>query len=168
MFERKYEIVPNAPAHTSWDDYSKISLKEYRNLLETASDDETAFQHFFEENPSFVPGAFELFGSSGHYPYTQSLITQPKLDGGIFNRVPDFIWLAQDSLSFTPVLIEIEKPNKRTFTNAAIQSSDFTQALGQLQEWMSLLSIPENILQFYRCFDIPEWMKKKKFARNMG
>ena len=42
MFERKYEIVPNAPAHTSWDDYSKISLKEYRNLLETASDDETA------------------------------------------------------------------------------------------------------------------------------
>ena len=76
MFERKYEIVPNAPAHTSWDDYSKISLKEYRNLLETASDDETAFQHFFEENPSFVPGAFELFGSSGHYPYTQSLITQ--------------------------------------------------------------------------------------------
>ena len=43
MFERKYEIVPNAPAHTSWDDYSKISLKEYRNLLETASDDETAF-----------------------------------------------------------------------------------------------------------------------------
>lgn len=168
MFERKYEIVPNAPAHTSWDDYSKISLKEYRNLLETASDDETAFQHFFEENPSFVPGAFELFGSSGHYPYTQSLITQPKLDGGIFNRVPDFIWLAQDSLSFTPVLIEIEKPNKRTFTNAAIQSSDFTQALGQLQEWMSLLSIPENILQFYRCFDIPEWMKKKKFAPQYG
>ena len=47
MFERKYEIVPNAPAHMSWDDYSKISLKEYRNLLETASDDETAFQHFF-------------------------------------------------------------------------------------------------------------------------
>lgn len=168
MFERKYEIVPNAPAHTSWDAYSKISLKEYRNLLETASDDETAFQHFFEENPSFVPGAFELFGSSGHYPYTQSLITQPKLDGGIFNRVPDFIWLAQDSLSFTPVLIEIEKPNKRTFTNAAIQSSDFTQALGQLQEWMSLLSIPENILQFYRCFDIPEWMKKKKFAPQYG
>ena len=80
MFERKYEIVPNAPAHMSWDDYSKISLKEYRNLLETASDDETAFQHFFEENPSFVPGAFELFGSSGHYPYTQSLITQPKLE----------------------------------------------------------------------------------------
>ena len=51
MFERKYEIVPNAPAHTSWDDYSKISLKEYRNLLETASDDETAFQHFFEKTP---------------------------------------------------------------------------------------------------------------------
>ena len=48
MFERKYEIVPNAPAHMSWDDYSKISLKEYRNLLETASDDETAFQHFFD------------------------------------------------------------------------------------------------------------------------
>ena len=81
MFERKYEIVPNAPAHTSWDDYSKISLKEYRNLLETASDDETAFQHFFEENPSFVPGAFELFGSSGHYPYTQSLITSQNLMG---------------------------------------------------------------------------------------
>ena len=30
------------------------------------------------------------------------------------------------------------------------------------------VSIPENILQFYRCFDIPEWMKKKKFAPQYG
>lgn len=168
MLKKKYEIVQDAPSHTSWDEYSRKSYNEYQILLETSADDEGAFQRFFEENPSFVPGAFELFGTSGHYPHTQSLISQPELNGGLFKRVPDFIWLAQDSLSFTPVLIEIEKPSKKTFTNAGVQSADFSQALGQILEWKAILSEPENILQFYRCFDIPDWIRKKTFAPQYG
>ena len=168
MFKKKYKIIEDAPAPISWDEYAKRSYGEFQLLLETHGDDEAVFQEFFEQNPSYVPGAFELFGTSGHYPHTQSLITQPQLNGGLFNRIPDFIWLAQDSLFFTPILIEIERPNKRTFTKAGIPSADFTQALTQIQEWMAILSVPENVLQFYNCFNIPDWVRKKTFAPQYG
>lgn len=168
MFSKKYEIVENAPLPISWDDYAKTSYADYLDLLKTHSDDESAFQSFLEENPSFVPGAFELFGTSGHYPFTQSLIAQPRLNGGIFTRIPDFIWLAQDSLSFTPVLIEIERPSKKMFNQAGIPSADFTQAFNQITEWKAILSIPENVLQFYNCFNIPDWIRKKTFAPQFG
>ena len=168
MFKKNYEIIQNAPAPISWDEYSRSSYDEYQLLLQKCGNDESAFQHFLERNPSFVPGAFELFGTSGHYPFTQSLISQPQLNGGLFTRIPDFIWLAQDSLFFTPVLIEIEKPNKRTFTASGTQYAEFTQALGQITEWKAILSEPENVLQFYKCFDIPDWIRKKTFAPQYG
>lgn len=168
MFKKKYEIIADAPATVSWDEYAKCSYNEYQELLKNNGDDESVFQHFFERNPSFMPGAFELFGTSGHYPFTQSLITQPQLNGGLFTRIPDFIWLAQDSSFFTPVLIEIEKPNKRTFTTTGCQSAEFSQALGQIAEWKSILSSPENVLQFYKCFNIPDWIRKKTFKPQYG
>lgn len=163
MLEKKYEIVPNPPAPLSWDNYAKDSYAEYQTLLSTASNDELAFQKFFEENPSFVPGAFELLGSSGHYPFSHSLISQPEICGTPFKRIPDFIWLAQDSLYFTPVLIEIERPNKKTFTEAGVQTADFSQALGQISEWKAILSEPENVLNFYKSFNIPERIRDKTF-----
>lgn len=168
MFSKKYEIVDDAPPPISWDDYAKTSYMEYLNLLESHSDDESAFQSFLEANPSYVPGAFELFGTSGHYPFSQSLITQPKLNGGPFTRVPDFVWLAQDSLSFTPVLIEIESPSKKMFTQSGTPTAHFYQALNQIIEWKAILSVPENVLQFYNCFDIPDWIRKKIFAPQYG
>lgn len=168
MFTKKYEIIADAPAAVSWDKYAKCSYMEYQELLQNHGDDEYVFQKFFERNPSFMPGAFELFGTSGHYPFTQSLITQPQLNGGLFTRIPDFIWLAQDSLFFTPVLIEIERPNRKTFTAAGNQSADFSQALGQIAEWSAMLKVPENILQFYKCFDIPDRIRKKTFAPQYG
>lgn len=163
MFTAKYEIVQNPPPPMSWDDYAKESYTEYQRLLDTASNNERAFQKFFEENPSFIPGAFELFGTSGHYPFSHSLISQPEICGTPFRRVPDFIWLAQDSLYFTPVLIEIEKPNKKTFTEAGVQTADFSQALGQISEWRAILSEPENVLNFYKCFNIPDRTREKTF-----
>ena len=168
MIDKKYNTVPDAPAPISWDDYFQSSYNEYQLLLQTCGNDESAFQHFFERNPSFVPGAFKLFGTSGHYPFTQSVVAEPRLDGGLFTRIPDFIWLAQDSLFFTPVLIEIERPNKKTFTDRGIQSADFSQALGQIAEWKAILSEPENVLQFYKYFDIPDWIRKKTFAPQYG
>lgn len=159
----KYEIIQNPPPPMSWDDYAKESYAEYQTLLDTASNNERTFQKFFEENPSYVPGAFELFGTSGHYPFSQSLISQPEIYGTPFRRIPDFIWLAQDSLYFTPILIEIERPNKKTFTEAGVQTADFSQALGQISEWKAILSEPENVLNFYKSFNIPDQMREKTF-----
>ena len=164
MLKKHYEIVENPPQPISWDEYAKASFDEYCDLLQNNGDDEAVFQRFFERNPSFVPGAFELFGTSGHYPFTHSLISEPELNGGLFKRIPDFIWLAQDSLTFTPILIEIERPNKKTFTSAGAPSADFNQAFGQIAEWKAIFNEPENVLQFYKCFDIPDWIRKKTFA----
>lgn len=163
MFEKKYEIIPNPPPALSWADYSKDSYAMYQALLNDPNSNEQTFQKFFEENPAFVPGAFEIFGTSGHYPYTQSLISEPEIYGAPFKRIPDFIWLAQDSLFFTPVFIEIEHPGKKTFTKSGIQTSEFSQALGQILEWKAILHEPENILAFYKCFNIPDRVRDKTF-----
>lgn len=163
MLERKYEMIPNPPPPLSWDNYAKESYKEYQTLLNTKGHSESAFQEFFEENPSFVPGAFELFRQSGHYPFSQSLISQPEIYGAPFKRKPDFVWLAQDSLHFTPVFIEIERPDKKTFTQAGEQTAELTQALGQIAEWKAILSEPENVLSLYKCFCIPDRMREKTF-----
>ena len=80
MFAREYEIIPNPPAPITWDEYAKESYIEYQLLLETENHNERAFQSFFEENPSFIPGAFELFGPSGHYPFQSQKFMERLLD----------------------------------------------------------------------------------------
>jgi len=162
MFNKKYEIVKDAPKEIDWKEYERISSEEYDGLLDSNSDDEQIFQKFFERNPAFVPGALELFGQSGHYPYMHTLISQPNI-GGPFRRIPDFLWLANDSLTFSPVFIEIEKPSKRMFTALGDMTSDFSQALGQIYEWQAILNKPVNQLLFYDFFNIPIGEREKTF-----
>lgn len=162
MLKKNYEMIKDAPPALSWDVYAQQSYEEYQTLLKETKN-ECDFHTFFEQNPSFIPGAFQFFGVSGHSPYTHSLISKPTLNG-LFNRVPDFVWLAKNSLYFTPVLIEIENPSKKTFTSSHNQTADFSQALGQIAEWKAILSKPENILQFYQNFAIPNEIRIKTFA----
>lgn len=168
MFTLKYELEKDPPPIVSWDDYARHSGQELYELLNGHSEDEKVFQKFFERNPSYIPGAFELIGTSGHYPHAQTLIAQPEVDGGLFKRAPDFMWLAQDSCFFTPVLIEIERPGKKLFTSKDDQTAEFSQALNQIAEWKALLSVPENILMFYQCYDIPDKLRKKTFKPQYG
>ncbi len=168
MLEKKYEIVLDAPKAVSWDEYYEHAKAEYLSLLSIGGNDEKVFQKFFEDNPAFMPGAFELIGESGHYPFPLSLVSQPNVGDLLFKRIPDFMWLAQDSLHFCPVLIEIEKPNKKTFTEKGVQTADFSQALNQIYEWKTILNEPENVLNFYKYFNIPMEMRRKKFCPQYG
>ena len=80
----------------------------------------------------------------------------------------DWGWLlAQLHGSFTPAHAD-GCGAQRTFTASGTQSAEFTQALGQITEWKAILSEPENVLQFYKCFDIPDWIRKKTFAPQYG
>ncbi|MGG1634378.1 Shedu anti-phage system protein SduA domain-containing protein [Paenibacillus sp. NRS-1760] len=162
VFSKKYEIIKDAPKEISWEEYEKVSLQEYYELLKSSSDSEEAFQLFFEENPAFVPGALELFGQSGHYPYMHTLISQPQI-GAPFRRFPDFLWLANDSLTFTPVFIEIEKPAKVMYTKGGDMSAAFSQAIGQIYEWQTILNKPVNQLLFFDFFNIPQSLREKDF-----
>lgn len=162
MLSKHYEIVKDAPKEISWDDYYNVSMDEFNELLQKYGDDEGVFQLFFERNPSFLPGGLELLGQSGHYPFMNTLITQPQI-GGCFRRIPDFVWLAQDSLKFCPVFIEIEKPSKKTFNVQGYACADFTQAMSQIKEWKIILNNFVNIQMFYEYFNIPLDIRNKEF-----
>ena len=163
MIKKQYEII-DGPKGLALDEYLQIAYEELKQLLENSSHNETAFQSFFEENPICMPGAFELIGTSGHGPHNSALICQPKIGNLAINRYPDFMWLAQDSTNFCPVLIEIERPDKKLFTQGRQPSADFTQALNQIHEWKSLLNKPNVINDFYDCYDIPDYLRKKNFS----
>lgn len=150
------------PKPIPWNEYAHKSMNEYQKLLEDHGDDEVKFQHFFERNPSYVPGAFSMDITSGHSPHMRSLISQPNLQG-IFKRIPDFLWLAKASDSFYPIFIEIESPNKRIFKKDGGRTADFTHAEDQLKEWAAILENPATRQLFYDRFNIPDYYRKFAF-----
>lgn len=162
ILDKSYEVVKDAPKEIFWDDYYQVSCNEYQLLLNSEGENEDSFQRFFEKNPSFLPGGMELFGQSGHNPYMHTVVSQPVL-GTYISRKPDFMWLAQNSLTFCPVFIEIEKPNKRMFTQTNVPTAEFNQAINQIDEWKMLLNKPLNQLAFFDHYNIPQEMRDKVF-----
>lgn len=162
MFNKKYEVLQNRATCLTWDEYESKSIIEYNKLLEEKSESEMVFQEFFERNPSFLPGALNLIGQSGHYPFMHTVISQPEL-GVAYKRKPDFLWLSNNSLEFCPVFIEIEKPNKKMFNKNGTTTAEFNQAIEQLHEWKFLISEPANRLVFYDYFNIPQGERDKTF-----
>lgn len=161
-----YEFTPDAPKKPKPEIYVKSATAKLQELLANSPNDETKFQDFFEQNPHFVPGSRDEFsgiGGSGHNPHLLCLISQPKI-AGLINRQPDFMWLASDSVYFSPVIIEIEAPIKKHFRKDGTPTSQFNQAVHQLQEWQTILSRPENILKFYEDFSIPQDLRELTFS----
>src|SRR3989338_4394337 len=109
--EKTYQLAEKPAPIIPWEEYVAKSGIEYQDLLQHHSAEEKVFQEFFERNPAYVPGGRDLNDGSGHWPYPLALITKPSLQG-IFERIPDFIWLASYSATFHPILIEIEAPAK--------------------------------------------------------
>lgn len=162
-----YEFTKDAPKIIDKKIYAEKAKKEFEKLLGNFASDESKFQDFFEKNPHFVPGSRDEVsglgvGGSGHQPHLLCLITQPKISG-IIKRQPDFMWLASDSVYFSPVIIEIEAPSKKYFKKDGTPTSHFNQAIHQLQEWQTILSRPENILKFYEDFSIPQDLRDITF-----
>lgn len=162
MLKPQYTLHPSPAPIIPWTIYESISNEKYNTLLKEKSDDESTFQKFFERNPSFLPGAFELRELSGHLPHLHCLISQPEI-GSTYTKKPDFLWLSQDSLTFVPVFIEIEKPSKKMFTQTGRPSADFTQAIDQIIEWKSILNQPENQLAFFKKYNLPLELTNKIF-----
>jgi hypothetical protein len=159
-FAKTFEMHPNPPAPMAWSAYEARVRQEWGTLLNSpAGCDERRIHIFLTNHPSLVPGALSMTGPSGHAPFANALITEAPL-AGIGKRVPDFIWLANDSANFTPVFIEIESPYKRWFTEAGVPDHRLTQAMNQLAEWRSWLNRPENVSIFYENFKIPNDLRR--------
>ncbi|WP_404316511.1 Shedu anti-phage system protein SduA domain-containing protein [Prescottella equi] len=138
-----------------WDQYEAEVASEWQALL--ASDPvESLVQKFLERNPAYLPGV-DQYGSGHQSPQGGVLFTQPLLKGLHRDKCPDFMWIGTTSEVVTPVLIEIERPGKKWFTQVGQElTSEFHQAHGQLASWQSWFLNPENQLTFRRTY--LEWM----------
>jgi len=163
MLDKTYQIeAPPEPA-MKWDSYEQLIMAEWDQLLNVDSPAEKDVQAFLERHPSMLPGAFNLLGGeSGHYPWLCGVISQPPLPS-YNSRIPDFMWLSLNSDTEEPVLIEIEAPSKRWFTESGIQTAQLTQALDQIAEWKAWFGVTHNVQAFkafYR-LDSEAWRRRR-------
>lgn len=155
MIEQTYEIEKNPSPPMQWEEYkARLSTSWPTFLNSEAAQEEKNVQGFLEEHPCLIPGAFGTKFSSGHFPFPCGVITQPVLKG-LTTKVPDFMWIAADSGSIYPTLVEIEAPHKRWFTQGGNPHSDLTQAQGQLASWKAWFNIPVNQQLFLEYYKIP-------------
>lgn len=162
VLQKRYELVIPDAKPIDTDDYFRKAKEKYASIL-SCNYQEKVYQEFFEENPAFLPGAYEIIGNAtGHAPYMNALISQPIIDDGI-QRKPDFMWLAKNSLCFCPVLIEIERPSKEEFRKDEYARSGFTQAVGQIKQWKAILNSSNGREQFYERYNIPPHFRELKF-----
>src|SRR5688572_19631384 len=103
MWERTYQIEAPPAGPMSWEDYERLILTRWSDLLESSPiPTELSVHAFMEQHPSLVPGAFNVIGgNSGHYPWLSALVSRPPLPS-FDRRIPDFMWLSLNS--------EVEEP----------------------------------------------------------
>lgn len=162
ILTQKYEVCKNSPKPIDIEEYFRITIEEYNQLLDD-NPLECDFQTFFEKNPAFLPGAFQIIGHTGHAPFLNCLISQPKIGVDVIRKA-DFMWLATDSLNFCPVLIEIERPCKEQFKKDDYLREAFTHACTQIKHWKALFSNPVVVSSFYERYCIPEYLRKRKIS----
>lgn len=68
--------------------------------------------------------------------------------------MPDFLWIAVDSATISPVLIEIERPEKKWFTSKGQATAELSQAQHQLMEWKRWMAEPAHQMFFRDFYDI--------------
>jgi hypothetical protein len=148
----------------AWEEYERLVTEEWKALLDSEQCDEQSVHRFLVRHPSMIPGAYSVTGPSGHCPFPMAVLSESPLSG-IGMRVPDFIWLATDSLNFTPVFIEIESPRKRWFTKQGVPTHALTQAMNQLAQWQMWLNQIANRNVFLESFEIPDYMARQRNFR---
>jgi hypothetical protein len=90
-----------------------------------------------------------------------AVISKPKLPG-LSDREPDFMWIATDSGSVYPILIEIETPHKPWFYGERAEiHSDFTHAQGQLAEWRAWFNRGHNRSAFFDYYEVPSMIAQR-------
>jgi hypothetical protein len=156
---------PTAPGVPSEEIYNELLMGQWQTLLDSpASQDEHLLQAFLERHPSLLPGSNSVDGDSGHTAFPMAVITQPKLPS-LSDRHPDFMWIATDSESVYPIMIEIETPHKQWFygQRAEIHSA-LTHAQGQLAEWRAWFNQGPNRTLFLDMYQVPQMLRDLRLS----
>lgn len=158
---RTYEIASTPPPPMSWGEYEKIVSGEFASALESGASEATMHE-LFERHPCLVPGRHGLPLTAADAPFPTALISKPPLPSWA-GPIPDFMWIASDSVTLSPVLIEIEAPTKPWFTKSGQQAALLTQARDQLLEWRVWFETSHNRDAFLKFYRIDEMLRHRVF-----
>jgi Domain of unknown function (DUF4263) len=152
-------------ARPSEEAYNELLMARWRSLLDSPESRVEGLVHaFLERHPSLLPGSHSVDGDSGHPPFPMAVISKPKL-AGLSDREPDFMWIATDSGSVYPILIEIETPHKEWFygDHAEIRK-ELTHAQGQLAEWRAWFNRGQNRSAFLEQYEVPQLLAQRRMS----
>lgn len=166
MLETTYEIITPSSPPMKWEQYEKIILDGWSELLSSANqNDETIFHSFFERHPCMLPRTYDVFGGGAGDAWPGALISKPVLPT-FTRKIPDFMWIAMDSTAVYAVLIEIEAPAKPWATSKGQQHNLLTQAINQIKDWKTWFADPLNTAQFKKYYRLPdEWFRSHAFLQ---
>ena len=149
--------MASAPQGWSWEEYEDYLDTEWLTALNQHRANEQRIHRFLEAHPCLLPGGEGGMNTIGghHGPFPGAVISQPQLPG-TQNLIPDFLWLTKMSSVFSPVLIEIKRPDKKWFTQNGQQTADLTQAITQVGKLRAWFEYEANKLTFYDRFGISD------------
>lgn len=113
-------------------------LQEYHKLLDELTKhggQEQKMHDYFEKRPLLLPGIYGVHEKTNHGVFGSKIFSKFQLNGGIFRRIPDFLFVTKTSIQLQVVFIEIEDPSKKIFTEKDYFNADFNQAYQQLEDW---------------------------------
>ena len=147
--------MTNEPKGWTWEQYEGYLISEWRTVLEQYQASEEVIHGFLEQHPCMLPGGEGGSNSVGghHGPFPGAVISKPRLPV-VPNLIPDFLWPTKMSGIFSPVLLEIERPDKKWFGRSHKQSADLSQAIGQVADWRTWFGDETHRLKFYQYFGI--------------
>lgn len=75
------------------------------------------------------------------------------------------MWIASDSGTLYPILVEIETPHKKWFYGDRAEiHSEFTHAQGQLAEWRAWFNRGHNRSAFLEYYEMPPTLARRQLA----
>ncbi|MHB8894146.1 MAG: Shedu immune nuclease family protein [Candidatus Geothermincolia bacterium] len=146
-----------------WARYRAKAEAQWLALLQNCCD-ESVYQSFLEENPSFFPLRCTFTGEGHHGMFPHAVISQPRLSG-LSGNVPDFMWISRDSECIYPTMIELESPGKKWFTKTNCPTAQLTQALNQLREWKLWFENTSNRTRFLDEYQVPSGLYRARSFR---
>jgi hypothetical protein len=154
MTEHSYELVVPPEAPVPWDTYSRAVGELLDGLLASREVREPVYQQLIEQHPSLLPWIYGTFGGGHHGLVHGAVIAQPHL-AGLSGHRPDFMMIARDTSSLYAVLVGIESPGKRWFTQKGQATEKLTQAINQIRQWKSWFAQPGNTERFLQDYEVP-------------
>ncbi|QJX65141.1 DUF4263 domain-containing protein (plasmid) [Niallia circulans] len=110
-------------------------IERFKHKLDDISLNENHIQNFLEENTELISTPFLL----NHHLHFNSIITKFKISDGL---ISDFAFLTKSTDFWHLVLVELEDPKKKIFTNNNEQikfSAKFNNAMDQITEWKAYI-----------------------------